>query len=230
LAPIVADPAQARLPASAWSALGELAHSRRVSLGIVSGRVLTELRRLVGVKNVYFVGSHGLEWLYPDNRPLIRVTRAQRSRIRKIGSQLRLALHVPGIHVECKPASVALHYRNAGPQETRQAIAAAERLVAQEAPELRRLKGKKVIEFLPAGGYDKGLAVGRLLGNLCQRYGSCSVVYFGDDTTDEAVFARLRSPDLSVLVGSPRRTKARFYLRSPSEVCRFLQNLASMLK
>ncbi len=230
LAPIVADPSQARIPAATREALAQLACSPRVVVGIVSGRQLAELRRLVGLRNICYVGSHGLEWVLSGGRPHLRAAPAQRRRIRQIADELSRALRgLPGILIERKIASVTAHYRNAKPWHTRTALAEVRRVARQQAPRLKLLEGKKVIEFLPAGAISKGAAVRALLARLRPRGRLPLVVYFGDDATDESVFRCLRKNDLGVFVGKPRRTTARFYLRSPREVCEFLQQLCTIV-
>jgi trehalose-6-phosphatase len=48
--------------------------------------------------------------------------------------------------------------------------------------------------------------------------------YLGDDETDEAAFAALRSNDLAIFVGRRKPgSAAPYYLRGPKEVEEFLQ-------
>ncbi len=230
LAPIVAHRSRARLPAATRGALAALACSPRVFLGIVSGRELAELRRLVRLRNICYVGSHGLEWVLPGRRPYLRATPGQCRRIRQTADELHRALRgLPGILVERKIASVAVHYRNAEPRHARTALAEVRRIARQHTPRLKLLKGKKVVELLPAGAYSKGATVQALLARLRREHRSGLVAYFGDDATDESVFVRLRKNGLGVFVGKPRRTTARFYLRSPREVGEFLQQLCTIV-
>ncbi len=230
LAPIAARPSQARMPAATRAALARLARAPGVSLGIVSGRELSELRRRVGLKGIHYIGSHGLEWRAPGGARQIKATPAQRRLMRKLGADLRRALAaLPGIWVERKPASVAVHLRNANRRGALAAAALTRRVVRGYGPRLTRLKGKKVIEFLPAGAPDKGAAVHRLMAALRRAYPGSIGLYVGDDATDEAAFRRLRKQDFGILVGGPRRTHARFYLRTPQDVGRLLQRLCVLM-
>jgi trehalose-phosphatase len=102
-------------------------------------------------------------------------------------------------------------------------------LARQNAPRVKLLKGKKVVEILPAGAKSKGAAVKALLARLRPASQRPLAVYFGDDTTDESVFRSLRKNDLGILVGRPRRSHARFYLRSPEQVGKFLGRLCRIL-
>ena len=54
--------------------------------------------------------------------------------------------------------------------------------------------------------------------------------YLGDDTTDEDAFAVMSDGDVGILVASqPRETAARYLLRDPSEVGRFLKGLIDIM-
>ncbi len=226
LAPIVPHPWQARLPGATRAALALLARAPRVSLGVVSGRQLSDLRRLVGLKNVCYIGSHGLQWVLPGQRPHLEATPAQRSRIRKIGAELQRRLRaLPGIWVERKVVSVAVHYRTASPWQARRAVAQVARLARHQAPHVKLLKGKKIVELLPAGAASKARAVRALLA----RQRSPLVVYLGDDVTDENVFACLGKTGLGIFVGRPRASRARFRLSSPQQVCQFLERLCKII-
>lgn len=88
-----------------------------------------------------------------------------------------------------------------------------------------------VLEFRPPGGWDKGRAVRWLKERAEARGGEplAGVLYIGDDATDEDAFAALGRGDVGVLVAeSPRSTRARFWVRGPEEVARFLEALAGM--
>ena len=55
-------------------------------------------------------------------------------------------------------------------------------------------------------------------------------VYFGDDLTDEDAFSELGEEGISVLVGAPRRSAARYRVDAPADVVRVLEGLATRLE
>ena len=61
LAPIVERPRDARLPSETRRILSALACHPHVRVGVVSGRTLKDLRRLVGIRRAAYAGCHGLE-------------------------------------------------------------------------------------------------------------------------------------------------------------------------
>jgi trehalose 6-phosphate phosphatase len=61
LAPIVEDPGMARMPTDTREALSLIALDPKISLAIISGRALSDLRLRVGLDNLIYAGNHGLE-------------------------------------------------------------------------------------------------------------------------------------------------------------------------
>jgi trehalose-phosphatase len=230
LAPIVAHPSRARLPAPSRTALARLARSPRLALGIVSGRELSQLKRLVRLKNICYVGSHGLEWALPGLGPRRQASSRWSRPLARITKELRRALRgLPNVWIERKIASVAVHYRGANFHQARSACTRIARVARQYAAQFKPHEGKKVLEFLPAESNGKGPAVRALVARLRQRRRFPVVVYCGDDSTDESVFAGLSKNDFGIFVGRLRPSRARFYLRSPGEVCKFLERLCKIV-
>src|SRR5436190_889820 len=61
LAPIVPDPHEARLPLRAREAMKALVRQPGVTLAIVSGRSLSDVRSRVGLEEAIYAGNHGFE-------------------------------------------------------------------------------------------------------------------------------------------------------------------------
>ncbi|ABM16084.1 MULTISPECIES: trehalose-phosphatase [Mycolicibacterium] len=218
LAPIVNNPADARpLPAAA-QALVALADLAATTTALISGRALETLRELSSMPaTVHLIGSHGAEFdsgfAHDIDHDLLR---AITDRLRAIASDK------PGVAVETKPASVALHVRNASPADGEAALAAA----WEAAPEWEAhvTTGKAVLEFAVIDT-DKGAAVDILRGE-CD---ATAVVFFGDDVTDEKAFARLRRSDVGVKVG-PGESAAGYRIDSPDAVAAALEHLVASRK
>jgi trehalose-phosphatase len=238
LAPIASRHHSVRLPATTREVLDKLSHLTGVFVTIVSGRPVGELRRLVRLRQVGYIGIHGIEVAWPGQRTLSRAGKADRDRVDKARQQLRKALRdVKGILIERKPASVAVHYRLASAavvphveeEVMKVARAFGNRLVLQ--------RGKKVLEFLPAIGASKAAGVGAMMEKLPRWLGSTPLpVYLGDDHTDETVFRSLRGRGLCIYVGRPGSGKnealedsaARYYLDDPAAVRKFLRELFNL--
>ena len=82
----------------------------------------------------------------------------------------------------------------------------------------------------PAIDWDKGKAALWLLENLGLKHGKVRPIYIGDDRTDEDAFRALEQRGVGILVSEePRATAANYSLKDPSEVERFLRELALLL-
>ncbi len=216
IVPIQPRPEMVRLGLPTRRLIGRLAKHSRVTVCIVSGRRLADLRRRAMVPGVRYVGLHGWEWDRKASSPLEDNIVGQ---VRRLLTEQHGFL--PGIRVEDKGISFAVHYRGAPSGATRLARSLLHKILKPFEPYLQVLHGKKVWEVLPPEVRGKGSAVRLLLEELPR---GTLPVYIGDDTTDESAFAELRH-GITVRVGRHRRTRARFYLRSPDEVVAFLQAL-----
>lgn len=214
LAPIVNNPADARALPAAAAALVTLSALEATDVALVSGRALAVLRELASMPAVvHLIGSHGAELdtgfsQQVDTALLDRITLALNE----------IALRYPGVAVETKPASVALHVRNAAATDGEAALAAA--LDAAADWDAETTAGKAVLEFAVITT-SKGSAIDALR----RRLDSTAVVFLGDDVTDEKAFARLGSGDVGVKVGAGD-TAARYRVDSPDDVADVLAYLA----
>jgi trehalose 6-phosphate phosphatase len=210
LAPIVSDPSAARaLPASA-EALTALAELPDTDAALVSGRALGVLRELSAMPAaVHLVGSHGAEFNTGFTHDV------DEELLARIVAELReIAADRPGVTVETKPASVALHVRNASPADGEAALAAAKE--AATAWDAQATAGKAVLEFAVIST-DKGEAVDILR----EQTGASAVIFLGDDVTDEKAFRRMRDGDVGVKVG-PGESLAVYRVDAPEDVAEAL--------
>ena len=229
LVEIAPTPAEVRLSEARRRRLKELIALRQCSVGIVSGRTVDELRRLIGLEPIFYVGCHGLEWAAPDgtrcrarpNRGLVDALRALREKMRREMARL------DGVVLEDKGMALALHYRRAEPHAALAAHTAFFRAVhgyRERGVKLELLAGKAVIEAKPAGT-TKGDAIMQILA----RYAPAALpIYLGDDITDESAFCSIGEKGLAMLVAqAPRATAATHFVKNPSEVYGFLRCLIS---
>lgn len=227
LAPIAPEPEEARLPPATKSVLRRLSHSPKVSVALISGRALSDLRRLVGLRNLTYVGNHGLEIQRYGIRKVVRVIpNAYRAAMSLIRPRLStMVAGVPGSHLEDKGLSLSLHYRLVHRDQVRRLRAAFRREVLPfvRSGTLTVLTGKKVIEVRPSLNWTKGHAVRWLLRRMRRR--SVLSIYIGDDRTDEDAFAVLIR-GITIRVGAHRPSKAQYYVRGTREVFSFLEMMA----
>jgi trehalose 6-phosphate phosphatase len=180
LAPIVAEPEKALVPAETRELLADLV-GRYGLVACVSGRRGDDAARVVGVEGVRYVGEHGLE-LAPE-------AEAWAERL------ARFADSVDWPHEEGKRLSLAFHYRAADDVSAaeRALEAIAERALAEG---LRPRLGRRVLEIRPPIAGDKGTAVKQLVAEA----GLHRALYAGDDTTDLDAFRGLDDLELAVRI------------------------------
>jgi len=212
LAPLVDDPDRARMRLATQGLLTQLARARPVA--VLTGRSLSSVLPLLHGTGVHrIVGGHGAERsdAAPDASLLQRVA-AWREQVAAVAAAW------PGVRVEEKPASLAVHYRQA------KARHAAREAIAETASGLegcRTLAGRDVLELVPEGAPDKGEALRRLV----EEGGHPRVMYVGDDATDEDAFRALDDARLlSVRVGR-RASAARYFVPDQPAVDRLLAAL-----
>lgn len=225
LAAIRRRPADVRLAVATRRLLSACAR-QRVLVGVLSGRRLSDVRRLVGVRGIWYAGVHGYFLASPDNRRFTKVYRMEQERIARVQRKLQRTLASEAhIWVEPKGAGVAVHYRGASRRSIRRAEKMLQSLLAGHRG-LRLLSGRKIWEVLPAGRVDKWSAL-RFITRHSRRRPQ-TLVFLGDDAGDECVFERMRG--ISVVVGRQGHTAARFWLRSPAEVRQFLKRCLRLWK
>ncbi len=222
LVPLRPRPADVQLSRQTKKILALLQRHKNLHLSFVSGRQLKVLRNIIGMDQVHYVGLHGAEREDASVRMSRECVRAL-SRA-KLCAQEQLC-GFPGIWMEDKGLSFALHYWKARPATIRAADLTLREILAPEFGVLHVLNGNRVWEVMPKEIPGKGVAVRALLDTLPE---NTLAVYVGDDVTDETAFAALND-QITVKVGRTRGTLAHFYLRNPAEVYRFLYRLDTLL-
>jgi trehalose-phosphatase len=227
LTPIVSQPEKALLSDSMRQTVQTLA--MRAPVAILSGRDLDDVRQRVNISAIVHAGSHGFDIAGPRGLRKEMATEFL-PRLDMVEKELGKQLAgIPGARVERKRFSIAAHYRNVNEND----IPKVERAVSEVAArhrELRKMHGKKVYELLPDIDWDKGKAVLWLLETLGLERATVRPIYIGDDRTDEDAFRALGQRGVGILVSEqPRPTAARYSLKDPAEVERFLRELVATL-
>lgn len=227
LTPITGRPDLASLSQDTWELLKVLAH--RYKVGVISGRSLAVIKKMVGLKGIYYSGNHGFE----ISGPGIERVRLQAKSVRPLITKICRRLHdeldgIRGIVIEDKGLTASLHYRLVAEREVKRMKKIFWKIVNPHVNSgaVRASHGKKVFEILPNVDWDKGKAVLWIM-DVVDPNGKLTPVYIGDDRTDEDAFLALRKRGITILVSErPKRSRAKFYLKSVDEVKEFLGELA----
>jgi len=218
LAPIVDRPEQAAMDPPMRVAVERIARSCPVA--VVSGRDLPDVRRRVGLDNIYYAGSHGFDIAGPhgthhEHRKGTEALPALDDAERMLREAVK---DIDGALIDRKHFSIAVHYRLARAADVAAIEAAVDAALAR-CGGLRKGHGKKVFELQPDVDWDKGAAVRWLLRSLSLDGPDVLPIYIGDDVTDEDAFRALADDGLCCAVlDTPRPTAAHFQLADPGEV------------
>lgn len=205
LVELASTPSRVEVGAELLELLLALQTSLEGRVALLSGRPAADVSGLLDPVELAIGGSHGLERSLPG--------RADRPPMRPEGldqavEQLRaLELDYPGVHIEEKPAGVAIHYR----------LAPGAAIVCQEQAERAAMAigmalqlGKMVVELKPPGA-DKGSALRAFM--LERPFSGTRPIFIGDDLTDEHGFVAAREfGGTGILVGTNRPTAACYRL------------------
>ncbi|MDQ7773275.1 MAG: trehalose-phosphatase [Elusimicrobiales bacterium] len=225
LSEMAPTPEKARFYPPSRRALDELSRLPGVTVALVSGRDVSDLRRKAGLGRAVYCGNHGLE--LPGFRLPADVEAAKKAFRRSSLPALRLLREIssryPGSRIQRKRFSISLHYRALRPV----AALAMERELGEAARALARMPGvrtgagKKVLEVKAKADFHKGAACRLIL----ERRGGAGL-YMGDDVTDEDAFRSLRGRAVTVFVGPrSRRTAAMRRVPDPRSAAALLEKI-----
>ncbi len=235
LTPIVGRPDEAVLPPEVRDKLRALSEKPALSVGIISGRSLSESKAMVGIDGIYYAGNHGLEIDGPGLKFVNPAAEAAQAEIKSLAVQFSARLAgIGGVIVEDKGLSLSVHYRLVKEDEVNAVAEVFHRITSPLLREgkIRVTSGKKVWEVRPPVDWDKGKAVEAINREMkavlrCERL---LTIYLGDDTTDEDAFRVIRRPQgWSIFVGQENpSSNAECFLSSTSEVLTFLSRLLEL--
>lgn len=209
---VIVPPGLASLLARLEAALGG-------ALAIVSGRPIADIDRMLAPIALVVAGGHGAEIRTGGDGVVHAVTPAfDRDLEARV---VDWATSVPGLLVERKASSLAVHFRRN--PEARDLVAATLSHFLVDAPELRLLPGRGVLEILPRT-VSKGAAVDFLLARPPFRDRRPLVI--GDDVTDVSAFdAVLRFGGRAARVAGETWTVQEADFRDPGAVRAHLARL-----
>lgn len=231
LADIAPTPAEATLSESVRLELAALAAFDDVTVGVVSGRRLDDVLERVGPAAEYGAGLHGLEMVGPESAFHHYALDSVESVIARLARDAARELQwCPGVLLENKKYALTCHVRLAPPDLGDRALEEFEALAEPqlEARTLKLLTGKQALELLPAVDWHKGRAAEWIRARVAPRVDRpVSIVYLGDDRTDEDAFTALGDEDVVIGVGDrPHTHLIDWRLAGPPSVGRFFARLA----
>src|SRR5882724_8190008 len=214
-------PREVWVPPGLAKALNRLLVRTEGALALVSGRSLNDIDLIFAPDQFPAIGGHGAEMrLEPEGESVAaHAPPLDRELKRRLAAIAKLS---PGILLEDKGYSLALHYRLAPHAE--KLIYEAVSLIRADLPNapIEVLPGKSVCEIKNAG-FTKATGVLELMTH--EPFRGRRPFFIGDDVTDETVFAIM--PDLNGVASSVgrRATGVAGHLDEPRDVREFLAHL-----
>ncbi|GAV85482.1 Trehalose_PPase domain-containing protein [Cephalotus follicularis] len=252
LSPIVDDPDRALMSDAMRSAVRNVA--KYCPTAIISGRSRDKVYELVGLTELYYAGSHGMDIMGPDKHAVSNDHQYCNKSTDPLGKEVNLfqpasefipmidevfrtlvenTKGIKGAKVEDHKFCTAVHYRKVD-EKNWPTVAQLVHDVLKDYPRLRLTHGRKVLEVRPVIDWNKGKAVEFILESLALDKGDDVLpIFIGDDRTDEDAFKVLREINrgYGILVSSvPKETKAFYSLKDTTEVMKFLESLVRWKK
>src|SRR5246500_873927 len=210
-------PREAWAPPGLAKTLNGLLERTSGALALVSGRSLNDIDLIFAPEQYPAIGGHGAEMRLALDSEAVAITPPLDKELkRRLAAIARLS---PGILLEDKGYSLALHYRLAPHAE--QAIYEAVSLIRADLPDapIEVMPGKCVCE-IKHSGFSKASGVRELMSH--EPFKGRRPLFIGDDITDETVFAIMPDFDgLAFSVGRHAQGVAGHF-NSPSDVRNFL--------
>ncbi|HWF13619.1 MAG TPA: trehalose-phosphatase [Candidatus Acidoferrales bacterium] len=214
---IYPTPEQVKLPAAVRRILSKLSSHPRMRVALVSGRRNSVLREFIRVPRIQLLGLYG--WERKGGMVLPARTRKALPLLRAVIKSLPTKF--PGIRIEQKGVSFAIHFRGAPHQAIRRAKIWTRRFMTHIRADFAVVRASSAWEIVPRQVKGKGVALRELLKGLRTPF---LPIYLGDDLTDEPAFQVLRR-GITIRVGPAAPTSAHFRLKDASEVRDFLERL-----
>jgi trehalose 6-phosphate phosphatase len=233
LVPLAETPARALITSKTEKLLKKLSRLPKFRLAIISGRSLRDVKKMVDIDGITYVGNHGLEIEGPGIKFKSAVPPGYKTILAHIKNELARNLSsFNGAFVEDKGLTLSIHYRLVGRTQLRRLKNLFHETTFSYVigNKIRISPGKEVLEIRPPIEWDKGRVVLWLLKRWKLLLKDKKIVsfYIGDDVTDEDAFEALGDAGITIFVGKSKRSYAKYYLKDTDEVKKFLVQIADL--
>jgi trehalose-phosphatase len=187
ISPFAERPEEAQVEPRARDALRAL--TERVTIvGVVSGRDLDDLERMIGLDGLYYSGGHGLSWRFGALSGHAEGAEVFAPLVEPAATELAARLAGQPVRLERKRFGLAIHYRDAADAAAARAGVLAAVAASAAARRFAVREGARVVELVPPLHVTKGSVICRVVG----QFALTDLLFFGDDVTDADAFATLR--------------------------------------
>jgi trehalose 6-phosphate phosphatase len=198
--------------------------------GVVTGRSIENAFEMLEIKELIYIGNHGLEYLKNGEIHIDSAVEKYVPLIKELAREIKAKLKDKDcILFQDKGLSFTVHYRLCDDADKIREIALDIISKLEESKHLKIAEGRKVIEIRPPIGHDKGTIIEKLiLENNIKK-----IVYLGDDITDADAFSKLNElnrinkvKSINIVVSSKEtpdfvKQNADFYVKNIVEIQKF---------
>ena len=205
-------------------------------VAVVSGRPVEDVKRMIGIEGLLYVGNHGMEYMKNGRIHVEEETKRYIQRINEAACKIKNeeSCNAEGVLLEDKGLCFSIHYRLCKDPNARKILLN----TLKDMEELKGLQikeGRKVIEIRPPTGYDKG----KILERIIHENNIKKLLYMGDDVTDSDAFRKLNelknhgkvdAESIIIISGeipSKIKEEASYFLESVDDVQRFFEWLVN---
>lgn len=230
LSPIVSDRHAARIHPMCRELLKGLARMPLHFVVVLSSREIEDLAKRVPFPRVILGGASGLEWRLPGGHRIRPGDpfEARREKVRGALDPLLTRLsHIPGVDLEDKGWSIAVHHRHVLPGVVPMLVPLLKEL--EETPDVKVFRGPSVAEVQLLRNVSKSFG----LRTICRIIGfdpsKDRVLYAGDDENDAGAMRWvLRKGGVAFSVGGAARVRGAKVVENPVALARAVANLAGI--
>jgi trehalose-phosphatase len=229
LAPIVPHPRLARLALEMERVLEALSRQPRLFVGIVSGRMIDDLKAMVGLPGLYYCGTNGLELDLHGERIVHPQAGKKSGVINDLALRLEAALaEYSGAWVEKKRFGLTVHYRAVARHLIEDLRLRTEQVLRPFGSHMDVLDGPMAVEVTLALGWTKGSAVGMIVEDAGQ---DVFPLYAGDEDNDGPAFEAVTAlGGIAVGVGPRAPATVHDRLPGPAALANFLSDFLASLR
>jgi len=228
LAPFNDEPSKAIPEEGVLALLNKLGSNKYIHASIVSGRPINEVKTFIDISNFDYAGKHGLEiHLHSESNYSLS------SDYSDLTSELKQSLSLLyedklGFRIEDKNPILTIHHP---PKiDINMEVNIIKKYIDQSLFEI--MVGRRIIEIKPMG-FNKKNAVDFIRKQILNKNNitDYTLIYIGDDTTDEKVFESMADDNISIYVKNEGslKTSAQYYVNNPLEVKSFLEILLNSI-
>lgn len=225
LAPLVERPSKARISPLARRSL--VACAKKMPVAVITGRPLADIEKRVGLKEIMYAGSHGVEWKIDGRIHRHEISQNALSAFEMARRPLlQHAKLFPELFVEDSNYGLSFGYQLLSATQAAHFRIGATEIVEKfvRAGGIRVRDNLRTFEITPMSEWTKGSCAQEIY--HATRKGGALAVYIGDSLTDEDAFRVFAGSGITFRVGESPTSLAQYYFKSRRGVNRFLRDIS----